>query len=123
MLGLLLAGQLHARGPDRAEEFFEVDVAAALEVPGTERASDDPEPRRALKLFFLFFNRAAFLGQTWDTAQRSFHAYARSEARLYEERVSKDLGERVFGDIFPSWRRRWRAATSRCARNPSAAAG
>ena len=84
----------------RAEEFFEVDVAAALGVPGTQRSPDDPPPAHLLKLFFLFFNRAAFLSQSWDSAQRSFHAYARSEARLYEERVSRDLGERVFRDIF-----------------------
>lgn len=85
----------------RAEEFFEIDLAAALGVPGVQPALDDPEPRRALKLFFLFFNRAAFLSQTWDSANRSFHAYARGESRLYEERVSKDLGERVFAEVFP----------------------
>ena len=85
----------------RAEEFFEIDVAAALGVPGTQRALDDPPPAHALKLFFLFFNRAAFLTQTWDDEQRSFHAYARGEARRYEERVSRDLGERVFDEIFP----------------------
>ncbi|MCW5639081.1 MAG: Eco57I restriction-modification methylase domain-containing protein [Rubrivivax sp.] len=85
----------------RAEEFFEIDLAAALGVPGVQPALDDPEPRRALKLFFLFFNRAAFLSQGWDSANRSFHAYARGESRLYEERVSKDLGERVFAEVFP----------------------
>ena len=85
----------------RAEEFFEIDVAAALQVSGTQTALDDPAPEHALKLFFMFFNRAAFLPQPWDSAGRSFHAYARGESRLYEERVSKDLGERVFGEIFP----------------------
>jgi len=84
----------------RAEEFFEIDLAAAVAVPGTQRSLDDPDPSHALRLFFLFFSRAAFLSQTWDSANRSFHVYARGEARLYEERVSKDLGARVFDDIF-----------------------
>lgn len=85
----------------RAEEFFEVDLAAMLGLPGSQRSLDDPEPAHGLKLFFLFFNRAAFLTQTWDGAARTFHAYALSEARLYEEKVSQDLGARVFDDIFP----------------------
>lgn len=85
----------------RAEEFFEVDLAAMLGLPGSQRGLDDPEPVHGLKLFFLFFNRAAFLTQTWDGAARTFHAYALSEARLYEEKVSQDLGARVFDDIFP----------------------
>ncbi len=85
----------------RAEEFFEIDLAAALGVPGVQPALDDPEPNHAIKLFFLFFNRAAFLTQPWDSEPRSFHAYARNEARRYEEKVSQDLGQRVFEEVFP----------------------
>ena len=39
--------------------------------------------------------------QAWDNNGRTFHAYALNEARRYEEKVSQDLGVRVFGDIFP----------------------
>ena len=85
----------------RAEEFFEVDVAGALNLPGIQREIDDVEPAHALKLFYLFFQRSAFLPQDWDAADRTFHAYALNEARLYEEKVSQDLGARVFDDIFP----------------------
>ena len=85
----------------RAEEFFEIDLAAALAVPGTQPGVDDPAPTHALKLFFLFFSRAAFLAQPWDSAARSFHVYARSESRRYEEKVSQDLGQRVFDEVFP----------------------
>ena len=85
----------------RAEEFFEVDVAGALSLPGIQRDMDDVEPAHALKLFYLFFQRNAFLPQDWDAADRTFHAYALNEARLYEEKVSQDLGARVFDDIFP----------------------
>lgn len=85
----------------RAEEFFEVDVAAALGVTGIQPELDDIAPGHALRLFYLFFQREAFLPQSWDSDQRTFHAYALNEARLYEEKVSQDLGARVFGEIFP----------------------
>ena len=45
----------------RSEEFFEVELAAALGVPGVHAAPDAPAPEHALKLFRLFFSRAAFL--------------------------------------------------------------
>ncbi len=85
----------------RSEDFFEVDVAQALGVAGVQRDLDALEPTHALQLFYLFFSRSAFLPQSWDSANRSFHAYALNEARLYEEKVSQDLGARVFADIFP----------------------
>ena len=85
----------------RAEEFFEVDLAAALGVTGTLGALDELPPAHALKLFCLFFGRNAFLPQEWDNTRRSLHAYALNEARLYEEKVSQDLGARVFGEVFP----------------------
>jgi len=85
----------------RSEEFFEVDVAAALGVGGIQHELDEIAPAHALRLFFLFFHRGAFLPQSWDNADRTFHAYALNEARLYEEKVSQDLGARVFADIFP----------------------
>ncbi|MDP2819490.1 MAG: hypothetical protein Q8O29_14725 [Polaromonas sp.] len=85
----------------RAEEFFEVDLATALGVTGIQPELDDIEPGHALRLFYLFFQREAFLPQSWDNTGRSFHAYALNEARLYEEKVSQDLGARVFNDIFP----------------------
>jgi len=86
----------------RAEEFFEVDVAAALGLRGMQDDLESMSADHALRMFFLFFHRQAFLPQMWDTPlNRSFHAYALREARLFEERVSQDLGERVFGEIFP----------------------
>ena len=86
----------------RVEEFFEIDLAFALSVPGVQGEVDDVEPDHALKLFFLLFSRAAFLAQEgWDSGERSLHAFALDESRRYEDRVSQDLGARVFTDIFP----------------------
>ena len=86
----------------RVEEFFELDLAFALGVPGVEGEVEQVEPEHALKLFLLLFGRAAFLPQEgWDSGERSFHAFALDESRRYEEKVSQDLGARVFTDIFP----------------------
>ncbi len=88
----------------RVEDFFEINLAAVLGVPGSQAALDDAlsqDPAHGLRVFFLLFHRAAFLTQTWDREQRSFHAFALAEARHYEESVSHDLGERVFAEVFP----------------------
>jgi hypothetical protein len=85
----------------RSEDFFEVDVAAALGIQGLQHELDEIAPAHALRLFYLLFQREAFLPQNWDNAGRTFHAYALNLARLYEEKVSQDLGARVFTDIFP----------------------
>ncbi len=85
----------------RSEDFFEINLASALGLAGCQAELDEIEPGAALRLFYLLFHRDAFLPQAWDTAERSLHAYALNEARLYEEKVSQDLGARVFTDIFP----------------------
>ncbi|WP_058616182.1 Eco57I restriction-modification methylase domain-containing protein [Tepidimonas taiwanensis] len=86
----------------RAEDFFEIDLAALLGVPGSQSEFDGYAPRHGIKLFWLLFGRAAFLPQSWDSQRRTFHAIALSEARLYEETVSDQLGKRVFAEVFPS---------------------
>ncbi len=85
----------------RAEEFFEIDVASLLG-SGAIEASEEVPPIDGLKLFLLLFGRAAFLPQPWDEAGRTFHAFALNESRVYEEKVSADLGERIFTEIFPA---------------------
>jgi hypothetical protein len=92
----------------RAEDFFEIDLAALLGISGTQpellcpSGYDGYESSHGLKLFYLLFGRAAFLKQTWDAEFRSFHAIALSEARRYEEAVSQSLGQRVFDEVFPA---------------------
>jgi hypothetical protein len=86
----------------RAEDFFEIDLGGLLGVPGIQPELDGFEPRHGLKLFWLLFGRDAFNPQAWDSQRRTFHAIALSEARLYEETVSDQLGNRVFAEVFPS---------------------
>lgn len=85
----------------RSEEFLELDLAALLGVTGVKQDLFDMDARHGIKLFFCLFHLGAFLRQTWDKEQRTFHEYAFNEARLYEEKVSQDLGARVFATIFP----------------------
>jgi hypothetical protein len=86
----------------RAEDFFEIDLAALLGIAGTQSELDGYNPEHGLKLFYLLFNRAAFLPQSWDAEFRTYHAVALSEARRYEEAVSQSLGQRVFDEVFPA---------------------
>ncbi len=85
----------------RSEEFLELDLAGLLKVPGVESDLFAMDTRHGIKLFFCLFHRGAFLRQSWDRENRTFHEYAFNEARLYEEKVSQDLGARVFATIFP----------------------
>lgn len=86
----------------RSEEFFEIDLGHLLGVPGVQNdLFSDLDREHGLKLFYCLFHRAAFHPQPWDNDQRTFHQVALAEARLYEEKVSKTLGERVFATVFP----------------------
>jgi hypothetical protein len=90
-----------------AEDFLEIDLGKALDLPGCgldlldkrpDVFTDDARWRlHALKLFFAMFGPAAFLpggdGQT-------FHDLARAEGRVWEARVAKDLSDVVFDRIF-----------------------
>jgi len=86
----------------RSEDFLEVDLGALLGVKGAQGDTlDATDAQHGLKLFLCLFHRAAFLAQNWDGERRSFHQFALAEARQYEERVSENLGARVFGTVFP----------------------
>src|SRR3546814_11997742 len=63
-------------------------------------ASGDAEQVHYLRAFFLLFRRPAFLPQPGDPDGRSFHAIALAEGRNWERKVSNDLGERVFDELF-----------------------
>lgn len=86
----------------RSEEFLELNVAGLLRVPGVQADLEfGADARHGVKLFYCLFQRNAFLIQAWDDERRTFHEYALAEARHYEDKVSQDLGSRVFGLVFP----------------------
>lgn len=89
-----------------AEDFFEIDLPAVLGfrdldlIDRQSLAIADPEQARAhaLRLFILFFGRAAF--QPVE-AGRTFHNLALEEGRFWEERVARNLSKTVFDEVFP----------------------
>ncbi|MBA2410411.1 MAG: hypothetical protein H0V62_11850 [Gammaproteobacteria bacterium] len=87
----------------RSEEFIEFDVAALAGQLGLQSDPFSPESgndsRHYLRVFYLLFRRDVFLPQPGE--RRSFHRIARDESRLWEARVSEDLGAAVFDRIFP----------------------
>jgi len=104
--GILTNGRLwrlyYQGARSRSEEFLEIDLAALIGAPGIQRDNfDSGDARHGIKIFLCMFHRAAFLTQTWDAERRTFHECALAEARQYEEKVSQDLGGRVFGTVFP----------------------
>jgi hypothetical protein len=94
-----------------SEQFFEIDLAAILDVEGHNDglfALSEEERQHWLKVFVLFFRKAAFLPGAVD--QRTLHQRALDEGRFYEERVAANLSELVFGQVFPDLARAVAAA-------------
>jgi hypothetical protein len=106
-LGILTNGEtwrLYFQGAlSVSEDYFEVDLAKALELPGheldlVERADDKLTPAHALKLFVLLFRKRAFLP---IDGPRTFHDVVRDEGKIWEAKVTRDLSRLVFRDLFP----------------------
>jgi len=107
-LGILTNGEkwrLYFQGAlSVSEDFFELDLAKALELPGHELDLVDRTDERVtydhcLRLFILLFRKKAFL--SFD-GPRTFHDVARDEGKLWEARVTRDLSRLVFREIYPS---------------------
>ena len=104
--GILTNGQqwrLYYQGAlSVSEQFFQLDLAAILDVPGYNEdlfALDPSERRHWLRLFVLAFSRRAFLPDTADN--RSFHQRAIEEGRFHQKHVAASLSDLVFGHVFP----------------------
>jgi len=85
-----------------AEQFFEIDIAAILDLPGHNEdpcALKESERRHWLKVFYLIFRLEAFTPSGADP--RSFHERVIEEGRFYEERVAEDLSRKIFEEVFP----------------------
>ena len=85
-----------------SEQFFEIDLAAVLNLPGHNDglfALNEAERRHWLKVFALIFWRKAFLPGPVD--ERTFHERALDEGHFYRERVAASLSELVFKRVFP----------------------
>ena len=86
-----------------SEQFFEVDLATLLDLPGRNDGlfALDAEARlHWLRVFALIFRPEAFL--PGETDPRSFHLRAVEEGRLYEGELAKDLSGLVLDEAFPA---------------------
>ncbi|MEC5292810.1 MULTISPECIES: Eco57I restriction-modification methylase domain-containing protein [unclassified Aurantimonas] len=84
-----------------SEDFFEIDLAAVLAIPGHNEglfAMTPDEQAHWLKVFMLMFRRDAFLP---GPDHRTFHQRALDDGRFYEEKVAQNLSDLVFGTVFP----------------------
>ena len=85
-----------------SEQFFEIDLAAILNVSGHNDglfALPADARRHWLKVFALAFRQDAFVPGAADG--QTFHQRAIAEGRYYQERVAASLSEVVFGQVFP----------------------
>jgi hypothetical protein len=93
----------------RLEEYFEVDIAWLLGLPGAQGdlsalvrppafASDEEWSSHLLAVMRLMFRREAFLP---GDDGRSFHQVALTEGREWEARVRENVADVVFRDVFP----------------------
>ena len=85
-----------------SEQFFEIDLAAVLDIPGHNDdlfALPADTRRHLLKVFALVFRRKAFLPDAAD--ERTLHQRAIAEGRFYQERVAANLSHLIFERVFP----------------------
>ena len=85
-----------------ANQFLEIDLAAALNLPGRNDSlfrADEDGRRHALKLFALLFHRRAFTAQ--DGAGHNLHERALRKGRYFEQRIAENLSQLVFDRAFP----------------------
>ena len=85
-----------------SEQFFEIDLAAILDLPGHNDglfALPVDARRHWLTVFALVFRRDAFVPGAADG--QTFHQRAISEGRYYQERVATSLSDLVFRQVFP----------------------
>ena len=86
----------------RSEDFLEIDLAHALPLPGSQaELSPVFSSEHTLKLFLVLFGKAAFQPMPADESRRTLLAYALEEGQKWQAKVSGDLGERVFKEVFP----------------------
>lgn len=106
-LGILTNGvkwRLYFQGAlSVSEDFFEIDLAKVLELPGHDLDLFDQGDARltrdhCLRLFILMFGKQAFLPAD---GPRTFHDISREVGKVWEEKVTKDLSALVFNELFP----------------------
>lgn len=84
------------------DDYLEIDLGRILRLDDDllDTGITDEERNHWLAVFVAMFSRTAF-ERASDTAP-SFHDTARRDAAFYEERVAKNLSDKVFGELYPA---------------------
>lgn len=100
--GILTNGRLwrlyYQKAKSRVEGYLEFDLDPILNPEGLFQLSER-ERLEAFKLFYLFLRRDAFTPTT-ERPDRTFLEFALEEGKNYEERVTVDLKEKIFDEVF-----------------------
>ncbi len=100
--GILTNGRLwrlyYQKAKSRVEGYLEFDLDPILNREGLFQLSDR-ERLEAFRLFYLFLRKDAFIPTT-ERPDRTFLEIALEEGKNYEERVTEDLKQKIFEDIF-----------------------
>lgn len=114
-LGILTNGQkwrLYFQGAlSISDDYFEVDLAKALELPGHPLDlfdQGDARLTRELKLFLLLFGKQAFLPVD---GSRTFHDISRDAGRIWEEKLPRTCPSWCSRNSTPCWLRLLRGMT------------
>ncbi|MBO8161767.1 MAG: N-6 DNA methylase [Thermosipho sp. (in: Bacteria)] len=106
--GILTNGRVwrlyYANAPSRSEAFIEIDLDEIFGVEVGKQKSIEAfigrERRFELfKLFYLLFRKDAFIPTDWRP-DKTFLDLAIEEGRLWEERVTENLKDKIFGEVF-----------------------
>lgn len=84
------------------DDYLEVDLARIMGLDGDLLDTGIPDSDRDhwLAVFAAMFSRTAF--ERASDSGLSFHDKAARDAAFYEERVAKNLSEKVFGTLYPN---------------------
>ncbi|MDE2957126.1 MAG: Eco57I restriction-modification methylase domain-containing protein [Bacteroidota bacterium] len=89
----------HTRAVSVADDYFDVNLHGLLSSLGDDSASDFTERSHWLKVFVLLFGLVSFIRD--PASGQAFHERGIQESLFYQERVSANLSQVVFGEVFP----------------------
>jgi len=100
--GILTNGELwrlyYHRAPSRAEGFIEFDLSEFFESPNL--FNNREKQLEKFKIFYLLFRKEAFIQTEWRV--KSYLEIALEEGKRWEEKVSENLKEKIFYEVFPN---------------------
>lgn len=103
--GILTNGRLwrlyYNRARSKSEDYLEIDLPLALDLPGFEADlfSTTDKEQDWLKVFYLLFRSTSFMR---EREEKTFHEQALKEGHYWEAKVAEDLSGIVFKEVFPT---------------------